>query len=416
MKKPPAVPIFLTFRFMILLASAMLSLSLLFVFALRFSVSKRQDNDLQKSLLKIKQSLQTMESDSIEETNLLDFLELPYYITYNVYKADSKQVIYSNDSLLPVLDSQGKCETYFEKNYFTDSDLNLRYFTQDFLYNSQNLVIEVAIDIANDSAAKMLFLLPKLALFSISPILLISLALSLLISRKTISAFRQLQEDYDREKAFTSNVSHELKTPIAIIDGHANLIKRWGKDDPKQLMQSIEAILKETSNMTGIVSTLLDLSRVENGKVKIEKEKFSVKDLFLKLQHGFKITHPDCKIHILAEDFFEIESDRQKLHQILTVILSNSVKFAGENCEIKLTAQKSGGKAELRIEDNGPGFEPEILPHVFERFFKGDASHNRNIRGAGLGLSIAKTLTEILGGSIEAKNAPDGGALLIIKL
>ena len=122
MKKPPAVPIFLTFRFMILLASAMLSLSLLFVFALRFSVSKRQDNDLQKSLLKIKQSLQTMESDSIEETNLLDFLELPYYITYNVYKADSKQVIYSNDSLLPVLDSQGKCETYFEKNYFTDSD------------------------------------------------------------------------------------------------------------------------------------------------------------------------------------------------------------------------------------------------------------------------------------------------------
>lgn len=416
MKKPPAVPIFLTFRFMILLASAMLSLSLLFVFALRFSVSKRQDNDLQKSLLKIKQSLQTMESDSIEETNLLDFLELPYYITYNVYKADSKQVIYSNDSLLPVLDSQGKCETYFEKNYFTDSDLNLRYFTQDFLYNSQNLVIEVAIDIANDSAAKMLFLLPKLALFSISPILLISLALSLLISRKTISAFRQLQEDYDREKAFTSNVSHELKTPIAIIDGHANLIKRWGKDDPKQLMQSIEAILKETSNMTGIVSTLLDLSRVENGKVKIEKEKFSVKDLFLKLQHGFKITHPDCKIHILAEDFFEIESDRQKLHQILTVILSNSVKFAGENCEIKLTAQKSGSKAELRIEDNGPGFEPEILPHVFERFFKGDASHNRNISGAGLGLSIAKTLTEILGGSIEAKNAPDGGALLIIKL
>lgn len=416
MKKKTAVPIFLTLRFMILLASAMLSLSLLFVFALRFSVSKRQDTDLQKSLIKIEESIQTIKNESIEETNLLDFLELPYYITYNVYESESKRVIFSNDSLLPVLDSGGKCETYFEKNYFTDSDLNLRYLTKNIRHNSRNLVIEVAIDIANDSAAKMLFLLPKLALFSICPILLVSLILSLLISRKTISAFKQLQEDYDREKAFTSNVSHELKTPIAIIDGHANLIKRWGKDDPNQLMQSIDAILKETANMNGIVSTLLDLSRVENGKVKIEKENFLVKDLFLKLQHGFKITHPDCIIHIQVSDFLEIESDKQILHQILTVILSNSVKFAGKKCEIKLGAQKSGGKTEVSIEDNGPGFEPETLPHVFERFFKGDASHNRNVNGSGLGLSIAKTLTEILGGSIEAKNAPDGGALLLIKL
>ena len=410
MKSRTSVSLPLALRFMLLLAASMLALSVLFVALLRLSVTHKQDSDLAQGISLISESLASRGTDE------LAFLELPYYITYAVWERDGRVVLSTNDSLLPLLESDGKSRTHFEKDFFTDSDLNIRYRTKTLELGGKSLVVECAIDIANDSAAQMLSALPRLALVSLVPILILSFALSFLISRSTIRAFNKLRSDYDREKAFTSNVSHELKTPISIIDGHANLLKRWGKDDPVQLLQSIDAILHETENMNAIVTTLLDMSRIENGTLKIEKSKFFVTNFFAKLKDEFKITHPDCTIHIDDEDFLEIETDEQKLHQIFTVILSNSVKFAGENCTITLIAQKIGSKIELSASDNGAGFSEEVLVHVFERFYKGDQAHDRNISGAGLGLSIAKTLALALGGEIRAENAENGGAKVTVRV
>ncbi|MBR1403328.1 MAG: HAMP domain-containing histidine kinase [Treponema sp.] len=408
--KSKSVSLPLALRFMLLLAASMLALSVLFVALLRLSVTHKQDFDLAQGISLISESLASRGTDE------LAFLELPYYITYAVWERDERVVLSTNDSLLPLLESDGRSHTHFEKDFFTDSDLNIRYRTKTLELGGKSLVVECAIDIANDSAAQMLSALPRLALISLVPILILSFALSFLISRSTIRAFNKLRSDYDREKAFTSNVSHELKTPISIIDGHANLLKRWGKDDPAQLLQSIDAILHETENMNAIVTTLLDMSRIENGTLKIEKSKFFVTNFFAKLKEEFSVTHPDCTIHIDDEDFLEIETDEQKLHQIFMVILSNSVKFAGENCTITLRARKIGSKTELSASDNGAGFSPEVLPHVFERFYKGDQAHDRNISGAGLGLSIAKTLALALGGEIRAENAANGGARVTVVL
>lgn len=408
----PPVAIFLSFRFMLLLAASMILLSVIFLSLLRFSVTRKQDVELEESLNLICETIRLNGKDD------LAFLDLPYYIIYTVWEKKSGAVLATNDSLLPHLESEGKSRTYFEKDFFTDSDLNIRYRTArlDFgeALTDNSLIVECAIDIANDSAAKMSRALPRITLISLIPILILSFALSYLISRSTIKAFKKLQEDYDREKAFTSNVSHELKTPISIIDGHANLLKRWGKDDPKQLAESIDAILHETENMNSIVTTLLDMSRIENGKLKIEKTKFFVTNFFVRLKDEFEITHPDCEVTISDPDFLEIESDWQKLHQIFTVILSNSVKFAGSDCSISLSARKVGNRIELSASDNGPGFSEQVLPHVFERFYKGDQSHDRNVSGAGLGLSIAKVLVSALGGEIYVENASGGGACIKI--
>jgi signal transduction histidine kinase len=193
-------------------------------------------------------------------------------------------------------------------------------------------------------------------------------------------------------------------------------LKRWGKNDPAQLDDSIEAILRETGNMNRIVTTLLEIARIENGKIKIEKNRFFLKDFFIGLRDEFKITYPELSFEIADENCLEIETDVQKLHQVFTVILANSIKFAGKNCTITLAARKSGDKIELSASDNGTGFSDAVLPHVFERFYKGDESHNRNEGGAGLGLSIARNLVLALGGSIEARNSPYGGAVLKILL
>ncbi|MCR4822470.1 MAG: HAMP domain-containing histidine kinase [Treponema sp.] len=398
-KKPSKnISLSLALRFMLLLAFAMLSLTGIFILLLQLAIVNKQDSQLEESIELISQ---TVESEGIEE---VDFLELPYFITYTIYQKEEKNILSTNDALLPLLESEGKSRTYFQKDYFTDSDLNIRFLTRKILLNEKEVTVEVALDIANDSAAQMLTLLPRLALLSLLPLLFLSFALSFLISRKTISAVKKLQEDYNREKAFTSNVSHELKTPISIIDGHANLLKRWGKDDPAQLSQSIDAILHETENMNSIVTTLLDMSRLEMGKIKVEKAKFYVTNLFMGLKEEFQTIHPKMKFELSDPDYLEIESDRNKLHQIFTVILSNSVKFAGEDCKITLAAKKSGNRICLSASDNGPGFPPEALAHVFDRFYKGDSSHDRNVSGAGLGLSIGKSLAESLGAQISAEN------------
>ena len=411
--KPASVPIELplALRFMLLIGAAMLSLSVLFVLALRLSVTKRQDAELRQSIGRI---TETLERNGAEE---LAFVELAYYITYVVYDGDGT-VLATNDSLLPLLDSGGTCRSYFQKGYFADGDLNIRYLSRSAnaasAAGSVPVTAECALDIANDSAAAMLSAVPLLALLSLIPVLLISFTLSFLISRRTISAFKKLQADYDREKAFSSNVSHELKTPISIIDGHANLLKRWGKDDPAQLEQSIDAILHETENMGAIVSTLLDMSRLERGQIRVQKERFFVTNLFSALREEFLALHPALRITVSDPDFIELESDMQKLHQIFTVIMANSVKFAGEDCCITLSCQRAGSRLRLSAADNGAGFAPQVLPHVFERFYKGDAAHRRDDGGAGLGLSIAQALAQALGGSIQAANAEGGGAVITV--
>jgi len=438
----------LALHFMLLLSAAMLSLSVLFVLGLRFSVTRRQDAELRESIGRI---THTLETDGAEE---LAFTELAYYITYVVYD-DSGAVLATNDSLLPLLDSGGKCRSYFQKGYFTDGDLNIRYLTRRIAGNNavdggnavadvsaleggttagtgsstnaagsttadgvstSALTVECALDIANDSAAKMLSAVPLLALIALIPVLLISFAISFLISRSTLNAFRRLQAEYDREKAFSSNVSHELKTPISIIDGHANLLKRWGKDDPAQLEQSIDAILHETETMNAIVTTLLEMSRLEQGHISVQKERFFVTNLFASLKEEFCALYPALRVIISDPDFIELESDVQKLHQIFTVIMANSIKFAGKDCCITLSCRRAGNRTELSAADNGSGFAPQVLPHVFERFYKGDASHRRDKGGAGLGLSIAQALVQALGGSIRAANTESGGAVIVVTL
>lgn len=417
--KNKAVSVSLAFRFMAILAFAMLCLSFIFVFALRLLVINHHKSELEICVSHILQTI------SLEGTQELPFVELPYYITYTVYESESENVLSTNDSLLPLLNSYGKTKTCFVKDFFTDGDLNIRYLTKETEISGKKIIVECALDISNDTATKMLKTLPYLALILLLPVLLVSFVLSYMISKSTISAFKKLQADYDREKEFTSNVSHELKTPIAIISGHANLLKRWGKNDPIQLEKSIDSILKESENMNHIVTTLLDMSRLERGKIEVVKTKFFATNFFAKLKEEFTSLYPQMKFEIIDEDFIELYTDEQKLHQIFTVILSNSVKFAGEKCRIILCAKKSavksggvksGGQIELSVQDNGTGFDEKILPHVFERFFKGDSSHDRNVGGSGLGLAIAKSLTESLGGVIKAKNAPQGGALISIAI
>lgn len=229
--------------------------------------------------------------------------------------------------------------------------------------------------------------------------------------------FARLKTDFDRERAFTSDVSHELRTPVSVILGQSRLLMRWGKDDPAQTEKSLNIIIKEAHSMDSTIKNLLQMSRLESGRQSPVKEKFTLQTLFTQLSDETLSYEENAKINIDCDDNLQMTSDRELLHQTLTIIISNSIKFCkavNTQPEITLIAKTDEKNKVLTIStsDNGPGISEEILPHIFERFYRGDSSHNRAAGGSGLGLSIAQVIIHVLGGTISASNIDSGGACI----
>ncbi len=226
--------------------------------------------------------------------------------------------------------------------------------------------------------------------------------------------FLRIKADFDRERQFSSDVSHELNTPLTVISGQAGLLLRWGKDDRAQTEKSLSMIIKETHSMESTIENLLQMSRLESGRQLPKSEQFSVVDLLSQIAEETRSLAEEASVSVDCPPELVLRSDRELLHQALTVVTSNSVKFcraAGREPAITLEAAGEGERLVIRAGDNGPGFSPEVLPHVFERFYRGDGAHNRKAGGSGLGLSIAQVIVTVLGGRISAGNREDGGGI-----
>ena len=380
----------------------------------------------------------------------LDFSRIPYYVSYVVASSESdfSEVVFTNDPFLPVLPETGsRAKTYIAKDFFIDGNLAILYFSKKT--GDGKYLIQVSLDMERDISSHLLDKIPPAIAIAVLPILLVSFFISRLIAKNTMapvvrltksadkisssnlgtllprsgngdeidnlastfnSLFERLKSDFDREKSFTSDVSHELKTPVAVIMGQSNLLLRWGKDDPVQLQKSLESIKSEAKSMNAIITNLLEISRLENGLVKPSVSSVDIKEMFMRISEEFHAVSPSVVFEIPEKESAVIETDSELLHQVLTVVVSNSVKFSGDSCRIKLGWETSGNSMKIFSEDDGPGFSDDVLPHVFQRFYRGDEAHVRSSGGAGLGLSIAETIVECLGGKICAYNCSPHGA------
>ena len=458
MKKSFAVRLSLRFMFILTISTILLSLS--FLYCIRSLVKRNQtemlmasENHILEELLEKLQTSEGLTQNMLEEDDSF-FLssELPYYHTYIAYDSDSEDVLATNDPFLPLLkDTGGKALHYFEKDFFIDGDLDVLYFSKTHKLGERNIVIAVAENIENDSFTKLFPQLPSALLLMALPVLLLSFLFSLLLTKNTIKPvtkitraaqtmttenldgqlpltglgdeidelsctfndlFLRIKADFDRERQFSSDVSHELNTPLTVISGQAGLLLRWGKDNPEQLEKSLNAIKDEAKSMHAIIENLLQISRVESGRIKPKLCPVEVAELFDRVAREFAAVAPEVKFEIECPSSVIIETDPEMLHQIITVLVSNSVKFAGSECKVRLTiVSEEDGRFEISESDDGPGISDEALPHVFERFYRADEAHTRSVGGSGLGLAIAKTLAEALGAEISAGNLETGGAV-----
>ena len=226
----------------------------------------------------------------------------------------------------------------------------------------------------------------------------------------------RLQRAYEQQNQFVSDASHELRTPIAVIQGYANMLNRWGKEDKAVLEESIAAINSEANNMKELVEKLLFLARADKRTQKLQKGEFYLNELIDEIAKETKLI--DNKHSFICErnDVVLIYADRALIKQALRIFIDNSIKYTPEGGTIKLNSSRDPNGLAISIEDTGIGIAKEDISKVFDRFYRCDKSRTRNTGGTGLGLSIAKWIIDNHNGSIEIDSVLNQGTKVTIHL
>jgi signal transduction histidine kinase len=226
-----------------------------------------------------------------------------------------------------------------------------------------------------------------------------------------------LYESNRLKSEFLANVSHELRTPLNSILGFADLLKdtlEKAVSDPKPA-RYVTNILQSSRNLLDLINDLLDLAKIEAGRMEIRSESLSLSDMFEGLVNILKPLSEQKGLAIAASVGAEvpiIQSDPAKLQQVLYNFLSNAIKFSPSGARIDLAAALEPGAEHVRISvtDRGPGIDPEKQQLIFEKFRQLEPSHTRTHGGTGLGLAISKELAMLLGGSIGVRSTPGEGS------
>jgi two-component system sensor histidine kinase ArlS len=227
----------------------------------------------------------------------------------------------------------------------------------------------------------------------------------------------KLEESFLQQKRFVEDASHELRTPIAIIRGNLTLLKRWGKNDPKLLDESLDSTLEEVRYLSDLVSELLELSRAESEKQKEQIERINPIPVIENVVRNFKILHNDFEFIIDMKNIEEslIAIQPRHLEQIVVNLLDNAVKYSKELKWIKCSLQKKGNFVEIVITDKGIGIPKQDIPFLLNRFYRVDKARSRKQGGYGLGLAIANRLMEKYNGTIHFKSEMNEGTIVTLQ-
>lgn len=228
----------------------------------------------------------------------------------------------------------------------------------------------------------------------------------------------RIERSYNSQKQFVSDASHELRTPISVIRGYTDMLKRWGKDDPEILEEGISAILQETEDMKDLVESLLFLARHDKKALMMEKTIFAVDDLLAETQKEEQMVHESYHfVSILPAEKISINADRKMIKQVIRILCDNAVKYSNQHAEIVMECgMESDGYCYIAVKDNGQGISSEDLPHIFDRFYRSDKARKAETGGHGLGLSIAKIIVLAHGGKIKVRSKLEQGTTFSILL
>jgi signal transduction histidine kinase len=234
-----------------------------------------------------------------------------------------------------------------------------------------------------------------------------------------IAAFNQtlsrLENLFNTQRRFLTDVGHELRTPLTVIKGNVDLMRRMNCAD----LESMDSIENETDRLTRLVGDLLLLAQAESGKIPLANDVVEMDSLVLEALNQMRVLAKD-RLSLKLGDFDQVLvcGDKDRLKQVLVNLIGNAIKYTPNGGEVIVGLGKDEDRARITVSDNGPGIPAEDLPHIFERFYRGEKSRTRSRdgKGFGLGLSIAYWIIRNHGGQLEVSSAEGKGTTFSIRL
>lgn len=204
-----------------------------------------------------------------------------------------------------------------------------------------------------------------------------------------------------KQKEFIANASHELKTPLGVINASVDILASdYGEN------KWIDTIKNEVLDMNKLIKDLLYLAQIDSDKMTYKREKFNLSNLILKDSLTFEsiIFEQKKEFDVKCADDITIEGDEQRIHQLFLILLDNAIKHTSENDVISIKLNNLGNKVLLEVNNTGEGIDESEKDKIFERFYRSDSSRTRATGGTGLGLSIAKEIVELHKGKISVES------------
>ncbi len=227
------------------------------------------------------------------------------------------------------------------------------------------------------------------------------------------SAYRQVEQALQAQRRFVADASHELRTPLTTIRGNIELLRRVPPLDARERSEITADATDEVERLIRLVQQLLTLARADAGRP-LRQEPFPLEPLLEDVYRQAQVIAPERTILCTGDREANVLGDRDALKQVLLILTDNALVHTPPEATVRLSATCADGQVAIDVADTGAGIAPELLPHIFERFVRGNVS--RTGGGAGLGLSIAKELMQAQNGSISVVSRAGQGSTFTVKL
>jgi len=227
----------------------------------------------------------------------------------------------------------------------------------------------------------------------------------------------RLDQSFDSMRRFVADASHELRTPVAVIRGEADLA--LAKDRaPSEYRQSLALILDESRRLSTLIEDLLNLARADAGHVRLRVEEFYFNDLVAECCRSVEPLAIQRGVELLCDSPGDLpfHGDEALIRRLVMNLLDNAIRYTPAGGKVAVSTVPQSDGVRLRVTDTGIGIPPEAAPHIFERFYRADKARSRQAGGFGLGLSIVKWIAESHRGEVEMQTVPESGSTFTVTL
>ncbi|MGI6212845.1 MAG: ATP-binding protein [Anaerovoracaceae bacterium] len=221
------------------------------------------------------------------------------------------------------------------------------------------------------------------------------------------------------QKDLMANVSHDLRTPLTMIRSYAEMIRDISGDNPEKRNKHLDVIIEESDRLNTLVNDMLNLSRLQSRRLELDLTDFDLAEAASSVMGSYRILNETEDYDIRYEDHdqvFPVNADEQKIKQVMSNLISNAVKYCGEDKYIMIELRKTGRKVRFSVTDHGQGIAPDEIAHVWDRYYKSSTHHVRPTEGSGLGLSIVKELLTLHGATFDVKSKLGKGSTFWFEL